>query len=338
MRDFEEDVKDVLGAMPLLDANVVTGMPVDALSPVEAHEIVSTAVKLDASARNAMPSSCCIWLGTKIFPTTDAVNALTLPGEVDSQGLPLDEDEKRQIGPGLGLHFNNKNRTPHQSLASLRLLMELMVLSKYPFLCENFVSDQHFAAAAGDEIVSAPGKEHWKELSTRRLGRVDKLTLSWRGAMMNEWAYSLYESRQRRHKERAAAIRHCVSVYHTQYEHLNASIVEERSALLAHYPEYLEILENSISEQKEFFEHHTSVLGQTLQRAEEYFQSALTVAINTIKEYQSTCGSIRREALERVAQAQERLKSDLARACASLVSGYTGGYAQHFFRRYCPSR
>jgi hypothetical protein len=67
MSTFAADISRILSAIPLLNSNVVIGLPVEGhLSPEQAHAVVTAAVKLDASARNSLPLTCCAWQGNPI--------------------------------------------------------------------------------------------------------------------------------------------------------------------------------------------------------------------------------------------------------------------------------
>ena len=67
---FEKDVTAYLESMPAIDTNVVLGYLPLPLTPSSAYELVGDAMKLDSSARNPIPSTCCIWMVSSRCPIT----------------------------------------------------------------------------------------------------------------------------------------------------------------------------------------------------------------------------------------------------------------------------
>jgi len=54
------------------------------------------------------------------------------------------------------------------------------------------------------------------DFADRRIIRVEQLLQSWGAMMMNEWATSLYSSRQARYIARSSIAKQCLSVYYSQ--------------------------------------------------------------------------------------------------------------------------
>jgi hypothetical protein len=86
-----------------------------------------------------------------------------------------------------------------------------------------------------------------KDFAERRILRVEQLLSSWGAMMMDEWANSLYSSRQMRYSTRAAVVKQCLGVYYAQYDDLNETIIAERASLLEKHTEFVRDLKVIIS-------------------------------------------------------------------------------------------
>jgi hypothetical protein len=73
---FEKDVAAYLESMPAIDTNVILGYLPLPLIPSSAYELVGDAMKLDVSARNAIPSTCCIWMGQRMCKISRILDAI----------------------------------------------------------------------------------------------------------------------------------------------------------------------------------------------------------------------------------------------------------------------
>jgi hypothetical protein len=106
--------------------------------PASAHELVSDAMKLDASAKNAMPSSCCVWLGARAMLLKEVLEAITVPSPSSIEG---------NILLGVGKNTFQGRRSDNRTNADLRTYVEVDLLSKYPELCETMSSNKHYGPA-----------------------------------------------------------------------------------------------------------------------------------------------------------------------------------------------
>ncbi|KAJ1439298.1 hypothetical protein B484DRAFT_391885, partial [Ochromonadaceae sp. CCMP2298] len=283
-----------------------------------AHELVSDATKLDASAKNAMPSSCCVWLGARAMHLKEVLGAITV-------------DTAKQTSRGenilLGVGKNTfQGRHGNRLTADLRTYVEVDLLSKYPELCETMASNKHYGPAGNEPILAHQGDnhdDHWHELMSRRLLRMDKLTVAWRDTMMNEWSTSLYQSRQTRYLKRVEIVNKCVGVYHKQYSKLRLGIISERTSFIARFAGIQSELLSLIQDDYNFFSYHCSFLERSLRRYEGQMDRLLTVLGDVLREFQRHAGSIKRRGISRIAAASERLRSDLEQSCSGLIMGYT---------------
>ena len=105
LSEFAKDVTRFIDTMPSLDSNVILGVPPTSLTPAAAHEVVTMAVKLDPSTRTPMPSSACIWIGTQLMKTDEAITTL-VPSYPDTP-LPPPPPAKPT---NLSIDFKNDNR------------------------------------------------------------------------------------------------------------------------------------------------------------------------------------------------------------------------------------
>lgn len=325
MERFSADVDRYLNSMPTIDTNVILGYLPATLVPASAHELVSDAMKLDASARNAMPATCCVWLGARGMHMNEALAAITIDH-------PRSRDGNLLLGVGANSFHGRRNADRFR--ADVRTYVEIDLLSKYPELCVIQASNKHYGPAGNDPILAHQGDnhdDHWHELMNRRLARVDKLTIAWRDIMMNEWSTSLYQSRQQRYLKRVEIVKQCVGVYHQQYAKLKEGIVTERNALISRYSGIEAELLSLIQEDYNFFSFHTSYLERALRRFEGQMYRLIVVIGDVMHEFQRHCGSIKRRGIERIAAASDQLRSDLEVSCSGLIMGYTAGYAQGYF-------
>lgn len=326
MEAFSRDVASYLETMPSLDTNIVLGSLPMALSSAAAHEILADAMKLDASARNHTPPTCCIWLGATVLPQTEAISLVTIDHTAYTDN-PV-QQLYIGIGPTLTCESKSNDNLGQIRLRELRSIVELDFLTKYPSVCNNKTADDVYSAAGGPPIKQ---DDHWKELVQRRMTRTERLLYSWRDTMLNEWANSLYSSRQKRYETRAQVVYESIKTYHKQYAKLKESIVDDRRDLLQHYPTLMNELKSVFDIDKDFLVFHSSYLDRSVSLLKSRLDFVNNVFRDVLLQFQRHCGSIRHKALARVDNAQLRLKNDLETACEGLIVGYTGGYAQAFF-------
>ena len=137
---------------------------------------------------------------------------------------------------------------------------EMETMFKYPVLCERRINDAYFTVEIADDastisksidgqsipkpvmtpaaplsVVEAPNAAKEIKFADRRIIRVEQLFRAWGSMMMDEWATSLYVSRQARYITRSTVAKQCLSIYYAQYGDLNASIVQDRRDLLQNY-------------------------------------------------------------------------------------------------------
>ena len=183
LSEFAKDVTRFIDTMPSLDSNVILGVPPTSLTPAAAHEVVTMAVKLDPSTRTPMPSSACIWIGTQLMKTDEAITTL-VPSYPDTP-LPPPPPAKPT---NLLIDFKKDNRYTHllthlltysltyslthspthllthsmndfsklynqtntdafiseTLLTELRLHVEIDILMRYPILCTQKVADEAY--------------------------------------------------------------------------------------------------------------------------------------------------------------------------------------------------
>lgn len=334
MKQFAHDVGRYLSAAPSLDTNVTLGMLPAQLAPAAAHEILADAMQLDPSARNHVPGSACLWMGVRTIPHDDAISSITLNPEMEKSeagGMFLgirDQASEPVVDEETGEEIFSPHQKQLRRLFELRMKIEMDMIMRYPQLCEQRNSDEHYGAAGGPPLSHG---NHWSETFDRRLGRIDKLTLAWRDTMMSEWATSLYGSRSKRYGERAKIIKKCIAVYHDQYESLKESIVRERGELLVKYTQLDLELHDIVSEDTSFFTYHGSFIERIIRNLEGQMDRAMQIFQHGIKQFLLHCGAVKRRGLARVFAAEERLKEDMERMCTGLIVGYTGGFAQGHF-------
>lgn len=321
MQSFSKCVTDLIETMPTLDTNVIVGTPPVVLTPAAAHEIATMSVKLDPSARNPMPSSCCIWTGSTVAPVGNVLE-IAATGKTIGGGYS-DEPEAKVFGiPPVALFESRKNRSP-SLLTYEKLKLEVDILLRYPVLCVQRGADEHYET--GDAMADGA------ELLSRRLGRTNVLTVTWRDTMMTEWASSLYSSRQVRYADRAVFVKQAMDVYHQQYDNLKGSIIEERSTLLGIFKTLNGELSVIGSDEKDVLANHTSFLDRSFRQCEGQLESVFLIFRDVLGRVQQHCGAIKRKALRRIDLANQRLKDEMEQSCQGLISGYTGGYAQGYF-------
>lgn len=346
MLRFGNDVDRYLHSMPTIDTNVVLGYLPNPLSSAAAHQLVTDAMKLDPSARNPMPSSCCIWLGQRMIQLKDALSALKVPGKLSKDGnyiIGLSEKAfsvqhlTANINPAAG-NVNGKapsnNVTMEGFVHKLRTFVEVDMLSKYPEICELYASDRHYGPAGNDPMQ--PGRHdgedfHWKELLQRRIHRLDRLLISWRDLMLSEWASSLYASRQMRFQQRVSLVQKSVSVYHTQYHALREVILSERGGFMSLFRGLENELIASVQDDYSLITYHTSYIDRALRRFEGEYDRFWTVVRDMLVHFINHASSIKRFGIQRIDEAGYHLQQALEESCTGLIVGYTTGYAQTYF-------
>eukprot|EP01032_Pedospumella_encystans_P014699 gene14700-16862_t len=327
MHQFSQDVDKYLNSMPTIDTNVILGYLPGVLAPTSAHELVSDAMKLDVSAKNVVPASCCVWTGARQLTLPDALSAIT---------TNLQPSRDNNLLLTVGSHSFHSRAVPQEQKfnANTRIYVEVDLLSKYPELCNVMMSNKHYGPAGNEPILSHQGDkhdDHWQELMNRRLNRMDKLTIAWRDIMMNEWSTSLYQSRTSRYLSRVDVVKKCVGVYHAQYSKLKEGIVSERQSLMSRFSSIEAELLSLIQEDYNYFSFHTSFLERALRRYEGQMYRCIVVIGDVMTEFQRHTGSIKRRGIERIANASVQLRKDLEVSCSGLIMGYTAGYAQGYF-------
>ena len=316
---FTKSVTKFLDTLPSLDSNVITGQVSSALTPPAAYDVVSSAMRHDPSARQQMPTSCCLWLGSTILSVSSALGTVTLPNDKSSvtKGLMLN------IGPN-----SCTGDSDESYLTNLQISVESDILIRYPLLCSQKVEDENYGAAGGRPM---PDSKYREELLNRRLSRTDGLLLSWRDELLTEWASSLYKSRTNRYSERAAAVQKCIGVYRDQYLALKDSICEERRRLLSQYDILVQDLITIAINESKFISYHVQYAVSALTRLQELLQKSFEIMVSMLEEYQRHCGALKRTALSSVANAYDVLTAEMEQSCSGLILGYTAGYAQHYF-------
>jgi len=316
---FTKSVSKFLDTLPSLDSNVITGQVSSALTPPAAYDVVSSAMRHDPAARQQMPTSCCLWLGSSILSISSALATVTLPNDKSSvsQGLMLNIGPNSCTGDGDESYLKN-----------LQISVETDILIRYPLLCSQKIEDENYGAAGGRPMPESNVRE---ELLNRRISRIDGLLLSWRDELLTEWASSLYKSRMNRYSERASAVKKCIGVYQDQYQSLRDSICEERRILLCQYDNLIKDLKSIAANEEQFISYHVQYALNALMRLQELFQKSFSLLVSMLEEYQKHCGTLKRTALSSVAKAYDVLTADMEQSCSGLILGYTAGYAQHYF-------
>lgn len=121
---FRSELGAVIETMPQLDTNVVVGLLSAPLNPVDAHQIVSDAMKLDVSARNNVPSTTSVWLGMRSMQLDKAIETVSIPNKLyNFENVQYDDDghpmaPSLNVGPGMLLEANAHARAPTQVSSS----------------------------------------------------------------------------------------------------------------------------------------------------------------------------------------------------------------------------
>jgi hypothetical protein len=327
MMRFANDVQDFLNSMPSMDTNCVLGLLPLPLTPAAAHELVTDAIRLDVSARNPMPPTTSIWIGSRLNSIDDAIQTVSIP-EKDSEYSGTkgtgEEVPRRLLGVGSSFLKHGENLSSRR-LQELRMLVELNYLTVYPTLC-----DQRNNLPEDIEIYEN-NEARWKGLVDLRMVGVNKTMALWRNITLNEWANSLYISRQDRFISRVKIINECVNVYHKQYFHLRDNIIQGRGDLIKNFA----ILDGDLLEnwrlEREYLSHNSSFLDRILRLTDGYINRCFQILRDCFVQFQRHCGSIKRRALSRVKRAHQKLQSEMDRSCQGLIVGYTGGFAQSYF-------
>ena len=88
-------------------------------------------------------------------------------------------------------------------------------------------------------------KSHWEALTTNRLGRVNQFLFFLQRIVGDEWATSLYLSRQSRYEKRADLLRSIMNELHKTRTQWLKSVVEDRQILLHSYEEMIAYLKSA---------------------------------------------------------------------------------------------
>lgn len=292
---FTKAVSKFLDTLPSLDSNVITGQVSNTLTPAAAYDVVSSAMRADPNARQQMPTSCCVWLGSAVMSFTSALATVTLPDDKSSwsNGLMLN------IGPNSCVGDSEQSY-----LTNLQIGVETDIIIRFPLLCSQRVEDENYGAAGGPPMPLQKSRE---ELLSRRITRTDALVSSWRDDLLNEWASSLYRGRINRYNDRATAVKKCIGVYRDQYLSLRDSICEERRQLLTQYDILVKDLSSIAENEQKFISYHIQYAVTALKRLQQLFQKSFNIMIVMLEEYQKHCGVLKRTALSSVAKAYDVL-------------------------------
>lgn len=342
MLRFGEDVDHYLNSMPSVDSTVVFGYLTQYLSPSSAYELVSDAMKLDVSARNPMPSTCALWVGKYQMALPKIFQYLLLPTPVSNEGNYLMNVTPHAISniPIVNIEDNSSKiniqqpATVSQYINMIRTSIEVDLLIKFSEILEIKYSDRFYGPVNNDPIAVPDGNSSFlKELLSRRLQRLTRMTLSWRDIMLNEWSESLYISRKLRYQQRIILIQKSISVYHSQYAGMRDMIVHERSGMMSIY----HILQQEISDliQDQYTQHsaNTAFYDRMLRRYEGEYERYHFLIYEMFIQYIQHISSIKRYGIERVNTASELLQKSLFTSCSGLITGYTVGYAQEYFNK-----
>ena len=121
------DLNGFIESASSVDLMTTLGIIENPLEPRACQDIVFDAMKLDISARNKIPSSCSIWLGSRMLPISITMQNVTFPSMVDI------------ISRFKSLSMSKKER---------RYLVELFAIFKYPVLCEKRINEAYFSSDA----------------------------------------------------------------------------------------------------------------------------------------------------------------------------------------------
>jgi hypothetical protein len=199
MGRFTNDLTDFIESASTVDLMTTLGILGSALEPRASQDIVYDAMKLDVSARNKTPASCSIWIGARMLPIAVTMENLAFPTMTE-------------------IYAKSKSIDSSISVKERRMLAELSTVFKYPLVCEKRTNDMYFANESSTASLGHISDTETLALdyADRRLIRVEQLLQSWGAMMMNEWATSLYSSRQARYISRSTIAKQCLSVYYSQ--------------------------------------------------------------------------------------------------------------------------
>jgi hypothetical protein len=302
--DFGHHLNKFIRSVSSVDAATVLGVIPDELSNSDAQTLVFDAMKLDTSARNQIPSSCCIWLGQKSVPIQSSINVARTPNAaemsraVEWTGSPLE---------------------------TARMGIELQMLGVYPVLCERQLSDQYFQEQdidlSPDQIAKAVNDG--PTLTEKRVSRMGHLTDAWSSMMMDEWAQSLYGSRQARYESRAAVVKQCLSVYYSQYDSLYNTIIKERTDLMTHYDRLKAILNDRQKTEEEFMTYQFGFFKRFISGLRDTTKDFIDTTGKQVMEVQMHTSVIRRASVRRMTQAGQDLLEAMERSCQGLINGFS---------------
>ena len=277
MGSFADDVNKYLQSLPGVNVASMVGLLEKKIGSNSSQELVSNALKLDASSRTKKPAKTCLWMSKRVLKISDILAAIV------SKDL-FAEGGDMIVGVGNEYSFRAlsqaTNGTNHW-LANLSTNVELDILMKYPEVCRKGYSVVPMGTVVESSTVEGgssttvspvkmargPDDDHWKVLTSRRLDRADRLTISWRNCMCSEWAQSLYDSKHERFLHRVSVVKKSVQVFHKQYDVLGRSIVRERKELVADkYPLVQKELRVLINEQHDILRYHMVFVSCVVQR------------------------------------------------------------------------
>lgn len=76
---FSDDLDNFIESASSVDLMTTLGILQTPLEPRAAQDIVYDAMRLDLSARNKIPTSCSIWIGTRMLPVTVTMKHIGRP-------------------------------------------------------------------------------------------------------------------------------------------------------------------------------------------------------------------------------------------------------------------
>lgn len=293
---FYDDVGAFLDAMPMLNVNSIVGTPDIPVPASQGRDIVKIAVGLDPSAKNPVPLTACVWTGEKITSIDEACDMVTTKP----------------------LHFYSEgDQIIHRAVSEARLAIEIDVLLKYPIVCvrrSDHMDDSH--------RKDSNSKDHMSHLLNMQINKVDKQVISWRNTMMDEWAMSLYSSRQKRYKHRAVIVKNAVDQYYEHYTVLKNEIVADRSSLINEFNILDMELRQILDDENNYLVYNLQFFDDVLACYNDKITEIYAKLRETVERFLRQCGSIKRQAMTRVAIGLDKVHKTMETQCAGLISSY----------------
>ena len=332
---FANDLGDFIESASSVDLMTTLGIIEKAMEPRQAQEITFDAMKLDTSARNKIPTSCSLWVGARTLPVTVTMQ------NVDFQSIS-------------DIYLRRKRKD--LNLKEIRMHTELETVFKYPVLCEKRTNDAYFtvelldntsdqsksvdAVSKADEgsqtpisVVETLDAAEKMNFADRRIMRVEQLFRSWGSMMMDEWATSLYVSRQARYITRSTVAKQCLSIYYAQYGDLNASIVQDRRDLLQNYTNFKEDYDNFEKYENIHLRNQLGFIHEGLLKFDTALHDIIQIILKEMLNLQRHCGEIRRMTLDRCDAATNGLRGSIEHSCELLLDSFNVAVANIHFEK-----